>query len=71
MQHSSHAAIGLCAVLSIVSLQVKYMERGTRHAYARALNGVNTDDGLIFSTNPIAATGVRANERSRRSLRAR
>ncbi|WP_139973826.1 MULTISPECIES: hypothetical protein [Brucella/Ochrobactrum group] len=71
MRYSSQAVIGFCAILSIVSIQVKYMEHGTRHAYARALNGVNTDDGQIFETDPTVATEVRTGERSRRSLRAR
>jgi len=71
MRHSSQAVVGLCAILSIVAVQAKDMARGTRHAYAQALNGVNTDDGLIFDTTPAAVVGVRNNERSRRSSRAR
>ncbi|MHC5233899.1 hypothetical protein [Brucella sp. LJL56] len=71
MRYSSQAAIGLCAILSIVSVQAKDMERGTRHAYALAVYGVNTDDGLVLDTGPFAATSIRTNERARRSLRAR
>ena len=71
MRYSSQAVIGLCAVLSIVSVQAQDMKRGTRHAYTRALNGVNTDDGLIFDTSSAAAMDVRDNERLRRSLRQR
>lgn len=71
MRYSSQAVVGLCAILSIISVQAKDMERGTRHAYARALNGVNTDDGLVFDISPATVAGIRTNERKRRSVRAR
>lgn len=71
MRYSSQAAVGLCAILSIISVQAKDMERGTRHAYARAFRDVSTDDGLVFDTGPATTAGMRANERTRRSLRKR
>ncbi|GEM_PF-701632 len=71
MRHPSQAVVGLCAVLAVAAVQAKDMARGTRHAYAQALNDVNTDDGLIFDTASAAAVDVRSNERSRRSSRAR
>ncbi|MEJ5020388.1 hypothetical protein WH297_11670 [Ochrobactrum vermis] len=71
MHYSSQAVIGLSAILSIVSVQAKDMERGTRHAYALAQNRINTDEGLVFDIGPTTATAIRTNERTRRSLRTR
>jgi len=67
LRHSSQAIVGLCAVLAVTVVQAKDMGRGTRDAYAQAVNDVNTDDGLIFDTGSAAAADMRSNERSRRS----
>lgn len=71
VKRSSQAVLGLCAILSIICVQEKDMVTGTRHAYSQALHGIDTDDGLIFDTGPIAAADVRDNARSRRTSRAR
>ncbi|WP_245414780.1 hypothetical protein [Brucella oryzae] len=46
------------------------MEGGICHVYVRALNGINTDDGLVFDTGPATVAGIRTGERKRRSVRA-
>lgn len=71
MRYSSQTMVALMAILSIVSIQAKDMRHGTRHSYARALNDVNTDDGMVFDTSASASFGVRTTERSRRSSRMR
>ncbi|MBA8820833.1 hypothetical protein WKW50_14325 [Ochrobactrum sp. GPK 3] len=71
MRYSTQTLVGLMAIVSIVSVQAKDMRHGTRHSYARALNDVNTDDGMVFDTNASASYGVRTTERSRRSSRMR
>lgn len=47
------------------------MEGGIRHVYVRALNGINTDDGLVFDIGPATIADIRTNERKRRPLRSR
>jgi len=69
MRYSSQTLLGLMAILSIVSVQAKDMRHGTWHSYARALNDVNTDDGMVFDTSASASFSVRTTERSRRSSR--
>jgi hypothetical protein len=59
MRYSTQTLVGLMAIVSIVSVQAKDMRHGTRHSYARALNDVNTDDGMVFDTNASASYGVR------------
>lgn len=51
MRYSSQVLFGLLAIVSIASVQTIDMAHGSRHFYARAVNDIGTDDGLIFDTS--------------------
>lgn len=71
MRYSSQTVVGLLAILSIASVQTRDMEHGTRHAYARALNDVGTDDGLVFDTDATTSLFVSRIKRASKALSAR
>ena len=60
MRYSSQVIFGLLAILSIASVQTMDMAHGGGHFYARAVNDISTDDGLIFDTSASTAIDVNA-----------
>ncbi|GAA5628389.1 hypothetical protein Brsp05_03687 [Brucella sp. NBRC 12953] len=68
MRYSSQAVLGLLAILSIASVQTIDMSHGSRHFYARAVNDIGTDDGLIFDTRSTTTVDMNAVAHARNAL---
>lgn len=68
MRYSSQALFGFMAILSIASVQTMDMSHGNRHFYARAVNDISTDDGMIFDTRIASTVDVNAQLSARHAL---